>query len=78
MVDSPKLKALRARAAASRAQLLPYEARWRDKQEFLASKGYMLRPRYRPGWKPSWETDSSRHPDEFEDYYTLPVSITSF
>ncbi|EPQ58922.1 hypothetical protein GLOTRDRAFT_109463 [Gloeophyllum trabeum ATCC 11539] len=27
---------------------------WRDRQPYLASRGYMLRPRYRAGWKPSW------------------------
>jgi len=28
---------------------------WRDRQKWLEERGYMLRPRYRPGWKPSWE-----------------------
>ncbi|PSR73553.1 hypothetical protein PHLCEN_2v10472 [Hermanssonia centrifuga] len=72
MVESPKLIALRARAAALHAQLSPHEIRWRDRQVFLALKGYMLRPRYRPAWKPTWETDKSHHPNEFEDYYSLP------
>jgi hypothetical protein len=27
---------------------------WRDHQEWLDGRGYMLRPRYRPGWTPSW------------------------
>ncbi|EGO02257.1 hypothetical protein SERLA73DRAFT_48387 [Serpula lacrymans var. lacrymans S7.3] len=27
---------------------------WRDRQPYLASRGYMLRPRYHAGWKPSW------------------------
>ena len=31
------------------------EAFWRDHQPWLASCGYMLRPRYMPDWKPSWE-----------------------
>ncbi|KDQ64118.1 hypothetical protein JAAARDRAFT_27741 [Jaapia argillacea MUCL 33604] len=30
------------------------EKKWRDRQSYLASRGYMLRPRYRPGWTPSW------------------------
>lgn len=30
------------------------EVFWRDHQQYLESKGYMLRPRYRPGWVPSW------------------------
>jgi hypothetical protein len=28
---------------------------WVERQEALERAGYMLRPRYRPGWKPSWE-----------------------
>ncbi|KAH9003433.1 kinase-like domain-containing protein [Lactarius hatsudake] len=34
--------------------LSPNEITWRDLQPFLESKGYMLRPRLRPGWSPSW------------------------
>ncbi|KAJ3490992.1 hypothetical protein NLI96_g1048 [Meripilus lineatus] len=30
--------------------LSPGEAYWRDLQPWLQEKGYMLRPRYRPGW----------------------------
>ncbi len=74
MADNPTLKALRAEGAALHADLNEYEIRWRDRQEFLASQGYMLRPRYRPGWVPSWQTDSSRYPAEFEDYWEIPVS----
>ncbi|KAI0056998.1 hypothetical protein BV25DRAFT_1831639 [Artomyces pyxidatus] len=36
--------------------LLHSEERWRDRQVFLESRGYLLRPRYRPGWTPSWKT----------------------
>jgi hypothetical protein len=32
----------------------PVEAWWVERQEALERAGYMLRPRYRPGWKPSW------------------------
>ena len=28
---------------------------WRDHQKWLQERGYMLRPRYRPGWVPSWK-----------------------
>ncbi|CCL99642.1 uncharacterized protein FIBRA_01662 [Fibroporia radiculosa] len=35
--------------------LLTSEHYWRDRQEWLEQRGYMLRPRYRPDWKPSWE-----------------------
>jgi len=27
---------------------------WAERQEALEAVGYMLRPRYRPGWIPSW------------------------
>ncbi|KAI0063126.1 hypothetical protein BV25DRAFT_1802723 [Artomyces pyxidatus] len=37
--------------------LLYSEERWRDRQVFLESRGYLLRPRYRPGWTPSWKTN---------------------
>lgn len=32
------------------------ECWWRDHQSWLAEQGYMLRPRYRSGWTPSWHT----------------------
>jgi hypothetical protein len=30
------------------------EAWWVERQEALERAGYMLRPRYRPGWNPPW------------------------
>lgn len=30
------------------------ETWWAERQEALEAVGYMLRPRYRPGWIPSW------------------------
>jgi len=55
------------------AQLSSYEIVWRDRQPFLESKGYMLRPRLRPGWTPSWlATGKSRIFSE--DFARLPVS----
>ena len=54
-------------------QLSSYEIMWRDRQPFLESKGYMLRPRLRPGWTPSWlATGKSRL--FCEDSARLPVS----
>ncbi|KAH9973838.1 kinase-like domain-containing protein [Lactifluus volemus] len=32
-------------------RLSSHEVKWRDRQPFLESKGYMLRPRFRPGWE---------------------------
>lgn len=34
--------------------LYPGELRWAAQFDFLKSRGYLLRPRYRPGWVPSW------------------------
>jgi hypothetical protein len=36
------------------AKLSYLEVFWRDHQTWLEECGYMLRPRYRPGWQPSW------------------------
>ncbi|KAF8675678.1 Protein kinase domain [Rhizoctonia solani] len=41
--------------ASSPEELSEIEKRWVTFQPYLLSKGYQLRPRYRPGWKPSWE-----------------------
>ncbi|KZV64855.1 hypothetical protein PENSPDRAFT_738046 [Peniophora sp. CONT] len=35
-------------------RLSSYELKWRDRQPLLRARGYQLRPRFRPGWKPSW------------------------
>jgi hypothetical protein len=35
-------------------ELLPDEERWRDSYSFLLSHGLELRPRFKPGWTPSW------------------------
>jgi len=39
---------------------------WVERQEALERAGYMLRPRYRPGWKPSW-VGTNKHFLGFED-----------
>ncbi|KAG8957998.1 hypothetical protein FRC03_009554 [Tulasnella sp. 419] len=33
-----------------------HEVEWAQRHDFLLQHGYQLRPRYRPGWKPSWTT----------------------
>ncbi|KAI0643709.1 hypothetical protein C8Q79DRAFT_1120660 [Trametes meyenii] len=40
----------------SGAMLTTYEAYWRELCAHLEASGYLLRPRYRPGWQPSWKT----------------------
>ncbi|KAG6897209.1 hypothetical protein C0993_007673 [Termitomyces sp. T159_Od127] len=49
--------------------LLIDEKLWADHQPYLLSRGYQLRPRYRPGWVPSWKNCKSplRDLDDFED-----------
>ncbi len=39
---------------------------WRDHQSWLQQQGYMLRPRYHPDWKPSWE-GTKKYYEDFED-----------
>ncbi|KAH8091415.1 kinase-like domain-containing protein [Cristinia sonorae] len=34
--------------------LAPHEAFWRDHALWLKERGYQLRPRFQPGWVPSW------------------------
>ncbi|KAF9077723.1 kinase-like domain-containing protein [Rhodocollybia butyracea] len=46
-----------------------FEEWWADRYEFLKEKGYMLRPRYRPGWKPSYKR--LQNPFTFEDGHYL-------
>lgn len=43
------------------------EVFWCQHFEFLKSKGYLLRPRYRPGWQPSWGSDGARNYYNYED-----------
>lgn len=55
----------------SAAQLDPVEIVWRDRQEYLASRGYMLRARCRPGWIASWKLDPSIQKPFFEEDFPL-------
>jgi hypothetical protein len=40
--------------------LLPAERFWVNLQPFLLARGYRLRPRYDPNWKPSWLTEDGQ------------------
>ncbi|KAL1937550.1 hypothetical protein VTO73DRAFT_13045 [Trametes versicolor] len=58
------------------ASLTDEEVYWRDRQRFLESQGYMLRPRYRPDWTPSWR---GKPPDavlDAEDAFALKLRIS--
>lgn len=46
---------------------------WIARFDFLKASGYLLRPRYRPGWVRSWN-DSERHVDSRPDGIPLRVS----
>ncbi len=59
------------------AELAPPELAWRDRQTYLESRGYLLRPRYRPGWIPSWRSDPSIKPFFAEDFVRAPVSVSA-
>jgi len=50
---------------------------WVDRQVALEQAGYMLRSRYRPGWKPSWTGTKSFYLD-CEDGRSVHVSDRSF
>ena len=58
------------------AELMNFEVQWRDRQPMLEQRGYMLRPRYRPGWIPSWHKDPSLIPRRCEDAIAAPVQCS--
>ncbi|TBU31675.1 hypothetical protein BD311DRAFT_752237 [Dichomitus squalens] len=57
-------------ASHSGGQLGPSEIWWRDHQTWLQERGYMLRPRYRPDWTPSWENGKGTFFD-YEDGHRI-------
>lgn len=54
--------------------LSPSEKFWRDRYNWLEQEGYILRPRYKPDWVPSWK-DSGRGHWSFEDGQRLIVGL---
>lgn len=58
------------------SRLFPLEIAWRDRQLFLQSHGYMLRPRLRPDWTPSWRANNTAVIGS-EDSIALPVRLIS-
>jgi hypothetical protein len=58
-------------------QLVEHEKWWAERQKALEHAGYMLRPRYRPDWKPSW-TGTNKDYWDFEDGQLLTVRIDLF
>jgi len=55
-------------------QLGAAEVFWRDRQQWLQERGYSLRARYSPDWKPSWE-DTKKEFYDCED--ALPLRHAS-
>ncbi|KAI0077842.1 hypothetical protein K474DRAFT_1707023 [Panus rudis PR-1116 ss-1] len=51
--------------------LMPWEIAWRDRAAYLQGRGYVLRPRYQPGWTPSW-INTNRDPHFCEDSIRAP------
>ena len=55
---------------------------WRDHYKWLKECGYLLRPRYAPGWVPSWEVKDaggvSKEWNDCEDGQTSPVGTRCF
>jgi hypothetical protein len=54
-----------------------HESWWVERQEALEQAGYMLRPRFRPGWQPSW-TGTKKQFLDFEDGQSIGVSVDVF
>lgn len=55
----------------------PVESWWVERQEALERAGYMLRPRYCPGWKPSW-AGTNKDYSRCEDGQTQAVRVNCF
>ena len=51
-----------------------HETWWVERQEALECAGYMLRPRYRPHWQPSWAGTNKFH-FRCEDGLSQTVSV---
>ena len=54
--------------------LMPHEVFWRDHQPWLEQKGYMLRPRFHPDWRPSW-LNTKKDPLSCEDRLSSIVCL---
>lgn len=70
--DSIKPAIQRRTAAEILSQLGKHEIFWRDHSDQFESRGYRLRPRFRPGWVASW-TVKEVNPVLCDDYVALGV-----
>ena len=62
------------RAGRKPGQLGELETWWAERQIALERAGYMLRPRYRPDWEPSW-TGTDKFYLDCEDGQPQRVSV---
>ncbi|KAG9102745.1 hypothetical protein FRC06_001277 [Ceratobasidium sp. 370] len=62
----PPLTVLTEEPSDDRAVLTPAEEAWSAHQDYLEYNGFILRPRLRRGWKPSW-LEQSDDPSNYED-----------
>lgn len=70
--DPDEMESYRQATVDGAFDLLLSEVWWRDHSTFLESRGYRLRPRFRPGWSPSWMA-SNFNPLLCEDGQNLDV-----
>ena len=73
MTQRPYIEFLDNQPPSIPGDLNVLETWWVERQEALEAAGYMLRPRYRPGWIPSWRGTNKYHLD-FEDGQIVSVS----
>ena len=72
------LRALLASKPFDPCVIFKGEHYWRDRSLWLKERGYMLRPRYSPDWKPSW-VGTNKDRMDCEDSRSIPgVCITAF
>ena len=72
--DEPMIEGYAQSTQAGVYDLHPSEIFWRDRQAFLDKRGYTLRKRYSPDWKPSW-AGTNLNPLFCEDFIVLTVRI---
>ncbi|KAI0657811.1 kinase-like domain-containing protein [Cubamyces menziesii] len=70
ILDGEALRVSRLRTSQGLYSLAPKEVFWQSRYRYLKDHGYLLRPRYAPGWKPSW-IDTNLDPTFCEDSILL-------
>ncbi|TFY54587.1 hypothetical protein EVG20_g9649 [Dentipellis fragilis] len=70
ILSSDEVEVYQAATEKGIFNLTTAERWWRDRRQYLVSRGYDLRPRYHAGWVPSWK-NTRRDPTFCEDYIML-------